>query len=58
MLKAFLKALGFNPCEHQYEIIDIAKFSTSFMGAKIDYSTVYTNRCKHCGRMKHYTVKT
>ena len=58
MLKAILKMLGFNPCDHQYEIIKIGEYTLTRHGVAYGEETVYTSRCKHCGLITSTTVST
>ena len=65
MLKAIWKMLSLNLCAHQYETIDTktvthmrrdVSYSDSVTLSRGRYvvggrSTVYTSRCKHCGRI-------
>ena len=58
MFKAILKMLGFNPCDHQYDIIDTETYTHTIHGVAYCEKTVYTSRCKHCGRITSTKVST
>lgn len=59
-LSAMILPLWLNGCTHEWEVIDTHHDKgtiTYNTGKKIDFHNItYVQKCRHCGKIKHYII--